>query len=79
MKFLQDLRTQRRRRSSGTHRCVATRVRFMTGNDYKNYKLLKTYTYHGGLSRNPRSVSWCRSKRSGTWWWRKDRSGTRSK
>lgn len=28
---------------------VATKVKFMTGRDFKNYKLGKTYTYYGGF------------------------------
>jgi len=28
---------------------VATKVKFMTGRDFKNYKLGKTHSYYGGL------------------------------
>jgi hypothetical protein len=49
MKFLHKTFELKKKEIIEVHIDVATKVRFMTGRDFKNYKLGKSYTYYGGL------------------------------
>jgi hypothetical protein len=49
MKFLHKTFELKKKEIIEVHIDVATKVKFMTGRDFKNYKLGKTYTYYGGL------------------------------
>lgn len=49
MKFLHKTFELKKKEIIEVHIDVATKVKFMTGRDFKNYKLGKTYTYYGGF------------------------------
>lgn len=49
MKFLHKTFELKKKEIIEVHIDVATKVKFMTGRDYKNYKLGKTHSYYGGL------------------------------
>ncbi len=49
MKFLHKTFELKKKEIIEVHIDVATKVKFMTGRDFKNYKLGKSYTYYGGL------------------------------
>lgn len=49
MKFLHKTFELKKKEIIEVHIDVATKVKFMTGRDFKHYKLGKTYTFYGGL------------------------------
>lgn len=49
MKFLHKTFELKKKEIIEVHIDVATKVKFMTGRDFKSYKLGKTHSYYGGL------------------------------
>ncbi|WKZ67788.1 MAG: DUF1883 domain-containing protein [Flavobacteriales bacterium] len=49
MKFLHKTFELKKKEIIEVHIDVAAKVKFMTGRDFKNYKMGKTHTYYGGL------------------------------